>query len=144
MRIYEYMESSARPFEELFAALGERTRLRLCCCLLCVPEGLAVTELAAALAEPQPNISRHLKWLRVAGLVEPHREGRWVYYRLREGNHPFFRALRNCLQWVCCCADVQEDLRHRRLKPRNRGRSVAGRVRTSGSAISGVGKGGKR
>ncbi|MCL6481659.1 MAG: metalloregulator ArsR/SmtB family transcription factor [Firmicutes bacterium] len=143
MRICEYMESSARPYEDLFAALGERTRLHLCC-LLAVPGGLAVTELAAALAESQPNISRHLKWLRAAGLVEPHREGRWVYYRLREGNHPFFRALRNCLQWVCCCADVQEDLRRLPLKQRNRGRGGVGRVRTYGSVGGGAGKGGRR
>lgn len=137
------MEPNVHPYEELFAALGKRTRLHLCCCLLCVPEGLAVSELTAALAESQPNISRHLKWLRAAGLVESHRKGRWVYYRLRDVDHPFFRALRNCLQCVCGCADLQQDLHRLRRKQRYRGRDVEF-ARKRGPASRGAGKGGRR
>ncbi|MCL6564815.1 MAG: metalloregulator ArsR/SmtB family transcription factor [Acidobacteriia bacterium] len=140
------MKSSDLPYEELFAALGERTRLHLCCCLLCVPEGLAVSDLTDALAESQPNISRHLKWLRAAGLVEPHRQGRWVYYRLRDVHHPFFRALRNGLQCICGCADVQQNLRRLRLrlKQRSRRRGADEVVSRRGSASSRAGKGGRR
>lgn len=138
------MEVGTRSYEELFAALGERTRLHLCCCLFCVPDGLTVSELTEALSLSQPNISRHLKWLRAAGLVESHRKGRWVYYRLRDVNHPFFRGLRNCLQCVCGCADMQADLRRLRLKQHNRVRCGIGFARKRGSVSGGTGKGGRR
>ena len=68
------------PFDEILAALtaaGEPTRLRLLA-LLCDAE-LTVSELVAILGQSQPRISRHLKLLVEAGLVERHREGAWVF-----------------------------------------------------------------
>ncbi len=111
---------------DVFAALGERVRLRLACCLLAAPDGLCVCELVDALGVSQPNVSRHLKLLKAAGLVAERREGRWMYYRPRE--HPLLAGLRPCLQTVCCCEDVQEDLRRlrARLKLRRGGKCVVG------------------
>jgi len=61
-------------------AAGEQTRLRV---LALLTEGeLAVGELAQALAQSQPRVSRHLKLLTEAGLVERAPEGAWVFYRL--------------------------------------------------------------
>lgn len=61
-------------------AAGEQTRLRA---LALLTEGeLAVGELAHALGQSQPRISRHLKLLTDAGLVERIPEGAWVFYRL--------------------------------------------------------------
>jgi ArsR family transcriptional regulator len=61
-------------------AAGEQTRLRV---LALLREGeLAVTELAQALGQSQPRVSRHLKLLTDAGLVERAPEGAWVFYRL--------------------------------------------------------------
>ena len=61
-------------------AAGEQTRLRT---LLLLTEGeLAVGELAQALGQSQPRVSRHLKLLTEAGLVERIPEGAWVFYRL--------------------------------------------------------------
>ncbi len=61
-------------------AAGEQTRLRA---LALLTEGeLAVGELAQALGQSQPRISRHLKLLTDAGLVERIPEGAWVFYRL--------------------------------------------------------------
>ena len=61
-------------------AAGEQTRLRA---LALLTEGeLAVGELAQALAQSQPRVSRHLKLLTEAGLVERAPEGAWVFYRL--------------------------------------------------------------
>jgi ArsR family transcriptional regulator len=69
--------------EQLVGALraaGERTRLRI---LALLSEGeLAVGELAQALGQSQPRVSRHLKLLTEAGLVERLPEGAWVFYRL--------------------------------------------------------------
>lgn len=114
--------------KDLFAALGERLRLRLACCLLAVKKGLCVGELVDALGESQPNVSRHLKLLKSAGLVEERRAGRWVYYSLKNPNHPFLDSLRCCLESVCCCTDIQEDLGalRRRLKLRRGGKCVVG------------------
>ncbi|MCL4715691.1 MAG: metalloregulator ArsR/SmtB family transcription factor [Hyphomonadaceae bacterium] len=61
-------------------AAGEQTRLRM---LALLTEGeLAVGELAQALGQSQPRVSRHLKLLTEAGLVERAPEGAWVFYRL--------------------------------------------------------------
>lgn len=59
------------------AAAGEATRLRLLA-ILCDAE-LTVSELVAILGQSQPRISRHLKLLVEAHLVERHREGSWVF-----------------------------------------------------------------
>src|SRR5690349_18417625 len=64
------------------AAAGEPTRLRA---LALLTEGeLAVGELAQALGQSQPRVSRHLRLLTEAGLVERIPEGAWVFYRLAE------------------------------------------------------------
>jgi len=61
-------------------AAGEQTRLRV---LALLTEGeLSVGELAQALAQSQPRVSRHMKLLSEAGLVERAPEGAWVFYRL--------------------------------------------------------------
>ncbi len=64
-------------------ALGESTRLRL---LALLGEGeMNVKDLTRILGQSQPRISRHLKLLAEAGLVERYQEGSWVYFRLAEG-----------------------------------------------------------
>jgi ubiquinone/menaquinone biosynthesis C-methylase UbiE len=71
---------------ELLAALravAETTRLRLL--VLCARGELTVTELAQILGQSQPRVSRHLKLLCEAGLLDRFREGSWVFYRLTSG-----------------------------------------------------------
>src|ERR1700727_1353337 len=64
------------------AALADETRLRL----LCLIEGgeVCVCHLQGVLKTTQPKISRHLAYLRKAGLVEARRDGKWSHYRLKE------------------------------------------------------------
>jgi len=72
---------------ELLAALravGEPTRLRLI--VLCARGELTVSELAQILGQSQPRVSRHLKLLCEAGLLDRFREGSWVFYRLSTGS----------------------------------------------------------
>jgi ubiquinone/menaquinone biosynthesis C-methylase UbiE/DNA-binding transcriptional ArsR family regulator len=73
------------PVEDVLAALraaGEPTRLRI---LALLAEGeLNVSDLTAILDQSQPRISRHLKLLVDAGLVERHREGSWAFFRLAD------------------------------------------------------------
>ena len=61
---------------------AEPTRLRLLA--LCAHAELTVTELTQILGQSQPRVSRHLKLLCEAGLLERHREGTWAYYRLAD------------------------------------------------------------
>lgn len=65
-------------------AAGESTRLRLL--MLCAKGELAVAELAQVLGQSQPRISRHLKLLVDAGLLNRSREGAQVFYRLAESS----------------------------------------------------------
>jgi ubiquinone/menaquinone biosynthesis C-methylase UbiE len=75
------------PFDALNAALkaaGEATRLRV---LALIAEAeLTVSDLTDILRQSQPRISRHLKLLVEAGLVERFREGSWAFFRLAEGD----------------------------------------------------------
>tara|TARA_R100000005_G_C5003419_1_gene211725 strand:+ start:2262 stop:3221 length:960 start_codon:yes stop_codon:yes gene_type:complete len=61
-------------------AAGEETRLRLL--VLCGHSELTVSELTQILGQSQPRVSRHLKLLCEAGLLDRYQEGSWVYYRL--------------------------------------------------------------
>ena len=71
--------------EQLLAALraiAEPTRLRLV--VLCARGELTVSELTQILGQSQPRVSRHLKLLCEAGLLDRFREGSWVFYRLSQ------------------------------------------------------------
>jgi ArsR family transcriptional regulator len=64
-------------------AAAEPSRLRLL--VLCARGELTVTELAQILGQSQPRVSRHLKLLCDAGLLDRTREGSWVFYRISSG-----------------------------------------------------------
>jgi DNA-binding transcriptional ArsR family regulator len=61
-------------------AAGESSRLRLLA--LCSDGALSVSDLALALKQSEPRVSRHLRILCEAGLLERLRQGQWVHYRL--------------------------------------------------------------
>jgi ubiquinone/menaquinone biosynthesis C-methylase UbiE/DNA-binding transcriptional ArsR family regulator len=68
---------------EMLRAAGEPTRLRILALL--AAEELSVLELCRILDQSQPRVSRHLKLLAEAGLVERFPDGAWVFYRLSSG-----------------------------------------------------------
>src|SRR5438105_6024448 len=63
-------------------AIAEPSRLRLL--LLCARGELTVSELAQILGQSQPRVSRHLKLLCEAGLLQRFKEGSWVFHRLSD------------------------------------------------------------
>src|ERR1700726_663583 len=66
----------------MLKAAGEATRLRI---LALIAEAeLTVSDLTEILRQSQPRLSRHLRLLAEAGLVERFREGSWAFFRLRE------------------------------------------------------------
>ena len=83
MRILcEYMNSRAKSSDLvlLFAALADRTRLRLL--NLIAGREVCVCYLVEILRQGQPKISRHLAYLRKAGVVSARIEGKWMHYRI--------------------------------------------------------------
>jgi ArsR family transcriptional regulator len=73
-------------FERFFQALGDRTRLRLL--NLMEDQEICVCYFIEILDSPQPKISRHLAYLRNAGIVDARREGKWMHYRIVAPEHP--------------------------------------------------------
>ena len=63
-------------------ALGDITRLRIMRLLATSGDEACLCELEKSLQEPGYKLSRHLKILRDAGLLEAEKEGRWVYHRV--------------------------------------------------------------
>ena len=68
------------PLDQLFRALADPTRLRLI--NLMSEQEICVCYFIEVIGAPQPKISRHLAYLRRAGLVAARREGKWMHYRL--------------------------------------------------------------
>ena len=85
--------------EEFFLALSDGTRLRL---LSLIRNGeVSVGYLSDELNQSQPKISRHLAYLRSAGLVETRRDGKWIYYHIAEPASSFVSSsLEDALDWV--------------------------------------------
>jgi ArsR family transcriptional regulator, arsenate/arsenite/antimonite-responsive transcriptional repressor len=69
-------------FEHFFKALADHTRLRVI--HLLGTDEVCVCSVVKALQLNQPKISRHLAYLRRAGLVSARREGKWMRYRVIE------------------------------------------------------------
>ena len=68
------------PLESLFRALSDRTRLRIL--NLVKDQEVCVCHFAEVFGTNQPKISRHLAYLRRAGLVHARRDGKWMHYSL--------------------------------------------------------------
>src|ERR1700752_2182733 len=77
------MPKKEKPFalDLLFRALADPTRLRLL--NLIADREICVCYLVEILRISQPKVSRHLAYLRRAGIVASRREGKWMHYRLR-------------------------------------------------------------
>ncbi|TWT38640.1 ArsR/SmtB family transcription factor [Blastopirellula retiformator] len=88
------IEQTVQP-ELAFRALSDPTRLRI---LSLLQRGeLCVCDLVNVLDVPQPTASRHLAYLKKAGLVSARKEGLWQYYRLIPPSSAFHRSLLNCV-----------------------------------------------
>jgi ArsR family transcriptional regulator len=75
-----FVTSSEARLDLFFRALADPTRLRLI--NLMAGQELCVCYLVLVIDAPQPKISRHLAYLRRAGIVAARREGKWMHYRL--------------------------------------------------------------
>ena len=87
------MDNRLHKLERVFRALADPTRLRIVA-LLAGGE-ICVCHIHESLRIPQPKTSRHLAYLRRAGLVATRKDGLWVHYRLAEPSDPTVRTVLN-------------------------------------------------
>lgn len=100
------MKAEASTLENTLVAVravGEETRLRIMALLM--RGELTVSEITQILGQSQPRVSRHLKILSDAGLVERHREGAWMFYRPAPADSRAARALQDAITAVSASDD---------------------------------------
>ena len=90
--------------ETLFKALADATRLRILGLLL--TGEVCVCHIHESLRIAQPKASRHLAYLRRAGLVETRRDGLWIHYRLAALPDPVLAAIGDTLRHALAHMDV--------------------------------------
>jgi len=110
----------------LFKALADQTRLRLI--NLIADDEICVCFFVEVLKTNQPKISRHLAYLKRAGVVAARREGKWIHYRLVEpadphaarifrevrlwlDNNPAMVSDRTRLRKICCAPQLPVQLK---------------------------------
>jgi ArsR family transcriptional regulator, arsenate/arsenite/antimonite-responsive transcriptional repressor len=120
-------DESVFDLEKFFVALSDRTRLRLL--NLIGDDEVCVCFFVEILQEGQPKISRHLAYLRKAGLVASRKDGKWMLYRITTPADPYVaRILRNLRNWleedremrldrerlveICCTPSLSENLQN--------------------------------
>jgi ArsR family transcriptional regulator, arsenate/arsenite/antimonite-responsive transcriptional repressor len=97
-------KTDPRTINLMFRAFSDHTRLRTL--RLLQAREHCVGDLVAILQIPQPSVSRHLAYLRKAGLVTVRRAGLWKHYALTPARSPFHQSLLHCLE--TCFADVPD------------------------------------
>ena len=116
------LKSQQTPVDRMFRAFSDRTRLRILHLLR--DDELCVCDLVQTIGVPQPKVSRHLAYLRRAGLVVARKEGLWSYYKLAPARDPFHQKLLDCL--TCCFGSVPELATDAKALAANKGRNCCG------------------
>lgn len=103
-----YTASMRTDLVTLFQALADRTRMRL---LNLMAKGeVCVCYFVEILGEPQPKVSRHLAYLRRAGIVASWREGKWMHYHIvRPADERVARVLDATLEGLADDRQMQRD-----------------------------------
>ena len=83
--------TTVHELEQVFKALADATRLRILALL--GGNEVCVCHIHDSLGLPQPTVSRHLAYLRRAGLVDTRRDGVWMHYQLSASLDPSVRAV---------------------------------------------------
>jgi len=98
------MVKSLGEMEALFKALSDATRLRILGLLL--SGEVCVCHIHESLRIPQSKASRHLAYLRKAGLVETRREGLWIHYRIADLGDPVLKTIGDTVRHALTHMDV--------------------------------------
>ena len=94
---------ASKRIDTMFRAFSDRTPAHL---FLLKDGECCVGNMVEILDIEQPSVSRHLAYLRKAGLVQVRKAGLWNYYSLAAAQEPFHQKLLECL--ACCFREVPE------------------------------------
>ena len=114
--------------ETVFQALSDPTRLRIMRLLCITREEACLCEFVDTLLEPQYKLSRHIKILKQAGLLNVRKDGRWIYHKL-VSSADFLKQLHLTITMLTDSTDQYEDDLKRfteRMKLRESGRCRIG------------------
>lgn len=101
-------ETFLKEMETFFLALADKTRLRLL--NLMRENEVCVCFFTEVLGESQPKISRHLAYLRNAGLVSARRDGKWMHYKIEiPANFHAAQILQSTLNGLKSKDEMRED-----------------------------------
>ncbi len=116
-----------KEFLNTFKALSDKTRLRIMYLLNTAKVALCVCEIMDSVNESQYNISRHLKVLQNAGLVEENKNGRWIFYSIVPEKKRFYELITEAIG-VLPEEMFQKDIARlrKRLSFRQEGKCVVG------------------
>ena len=104
------MSGKQKAFDKelFFRALADRTRLRLL--NLMGSDEVCVCFFVEILKTNQPKISRHLAYLRRAGIVAARREGPWMHYRIADPpDADAARVFKDTMSWLANDSEMQRD-----------------------------------
>jgi len=97
--------------ESVFKALADKTRLRIVALL--GSNEVCVCHIHDSLEVPQPTVSRHLAYLRRAGLVDVRRDGVWMHYQVARALDPGVRSVLNAaIEALTRVPATAEDRKH--------------------------------
>jgi len=85
---------------EVFKALSDMTRLKIIWLLTNIDEKICVSEIVEVLEEYQYNVSRNLRILKNAKLIEEVKEGKWVFYYLSPVNNEFRHTIQEAIKSI--------------------------------------------
>jgi ArsR family transcriptional regulator len=95
-------------FEKFLVALSDRNRLRLI--NLMGEDEVCVCFFVEILKMPQPRVSRHLAYLRRAGIVAARREGKWMHYRIvPPSDEHAARIFQEVREYLAADREMQQD-----------------------------------
>lgn len=97
-----------KELEQVFKAVADRNRLRIL--KLLENKRMCVCELAFVLGIKQPSVSRHLKKLKEAGLIDNEQDGKWTNYTINRNGNPFAgEVLSQLRKWLNDDALIRKD-----------------------------------
>ena len=124
--------TTVEELEPVFKALADSTRLRILALL--GGNEVCVCPLHDSLGVPQPTVSRHLAYLRRAGLVDTRRDGVWMHYQLSSSLDPSVRAVvKSAIDALAATRDAAQD---RKQFERAFGGLYVGESRNGGSCCA--------
>ena len=116
-----------KNYSDIFKALSDNTRLRIVRLLIQAGKELCVCEIMDSLHESQYNVSRHLRELKIAGLVKERKTGKWVFYSLTEATKEFQKLVLHAVERIPKATFLMDGKRLKaRLSLRESGKCVVG------------------